>query len=178
MQKKAVTWDRRIKQHETEKYIGRCKSVSTLNVNRYNNTIKRQTLRYQFKNQNKIQLYVLYRGHSLDFKIINYCVCVCVCLSSVAQSYPTLWGPVDCTCQEFCPWNFPDENTGVGCHFLLQGIFQTQGSYLSFLHWQLGSLRLAPMGYCMQDPRLTWNCSRSMLSKINGQNSVQSEKWA
>jgi len=81
MQKKAVTWDRRIKQHETEKYIGRCKSVSTLNVNRYNNTIKRQTLRYQFKNQNKIQPYVLYRGHSLDFKIINYCVCVCVSVS-------------------------------------------------------------------------------------------------
>ena len=81
MQKKAVTWDRRIRQHETEKYIGRCKSVSTLNVNRYNNTIKRQTLRYQFKNQNKIQLYVLYRGHSLDFKVINYCVCVCVCVS-------------------------------------------------------------------------------------------------
>jgi len=20
-----------------------------------------------------------------------------------------------------CPWNFPDRNTGVGCHFLLQG---------------------------------------------------------
>ena len=26
-----------------------------------------------------------------------------------------------------CPWNFPGENTGVGCHFLLQGIFPTQG---------------------------------------------------
>ena len=22
-----------------------------------------------------------------------------------------------------CPWNFPGKNTGVGCHFLLQGIF-------------------------------------------------------
>ena len=28
------------------------------------------------------------------------------------------------------PWNFPDKNTGVGCHFLLQGIFLTQGSNL------------------------------------------------
>ena len=27
-----------------------------------------------------------------------------------------------------CPWNFPSRNTGVGCHFLLQGIFPTQGS--------------------------------------------------
>ena len=26
------------------------------------------------------------------------------------------------------PWDFPGENTGVGCHFLLQGIFPTQGS--------------------------------------------------
>ena len=27
-----------------------------------------------------------------------------------------------------CPWNFPGKNTGVCCHFLLQGIFPTQGS--------------------------------------------------
>ena len=27
----------------------------------------------------------------------------------------------------FCPWNFPDKNTGVGCHSLLQGIFPSQG---------------------------------------------------
>ena len=24
-----------------------------------------------------------------------------------------------------CPWDFPGENTGVGCHFLLWGIFPT-----------------------------------------------------
>ena len=36
-----------------------------------------------------------------------------------------------------CPWDSPGRNTGVGCHFLLQGIFLTQGSnlcVLSFLH--------------------------------------------
>ena len=27
----------------------------------------------------------------------------------------------------FCPWNFAGKSTGVGCHFLLQGIFLTQG---------------------------------------------------
>ena len=27
-----------------------------------------------------------------------------------------------------CPWNFLGKNTGVGCHFLLYGIFPTQGS--------------------------------------------------
>ena len=26
-----------------------------------------------------------------------------------------------------CPWNIPGKNTGVGFHFLLQGIFLTQG---------------------------------------------------
>ena len=26
-----------------------------------------------------------------------------------------------------CPWGSPGKNTGVGCHFLLQGIFLTQG---------------------------------------------------
>ena len=26
-----------------------------------------------------------------------------------------------------CPWDFPGKKTGVGCYFLLQGIFLTQG---------------------------------------------------
>ena len=33
-----------------------------------------------------------------------------------------------------CPWDFPGKNTGVGCHFLLQGIFPTQGSNLHLPH--------------------------------------------
>ena len=33
-----------------------------------------------------------------------------------------------------CPWNSPGKHTGVGCHFLLQGIFPTQGSNLGLLH--------------------------------------------
>ena len=33
-----------------------------------------------------------------------------------------------------CPWDFPGKNTGVGCHFLLQGIFPTQGSNSGLLH--------------------------------------------
>ena len=32
-----------------------------------------------------------------------------------------------------CPWDFPGKDTGVGCHFLLQGIFPTQGSNLGLL---------------------------------------------
>ena len=48
-----------------------------------------------------------------------------------------------------CPWNFPGKNTGVGCHFLLQGIFQTQGLNPCPLHlllWQVDSLPLHHLG--------------------------------
>ena len=38
------------------------------------------------------------------------------------------------------PWDSPGENTGVGCHGLLQGIFPTQESNPNLLHWQAGSL--------------------------------------
>ena len=34
----------------------------------------------------------------------------------------------------FCPWDFPGKDIGVGCHFLLQGIFPTQGLNLGLLH--------------------------------------------
>ena len=33
-----------------------------------------------------------------------------------------------------CVWDFPGRNTGVGCHFLLQRIFPTQGLNLHLLH--------------------------------------------
>ena len=33
-----------------------------------------------------------------------------------------------------CPWNSPGKNTGVGCNFLLQGIFPTQRSNPGLLH--------------------------------------------
>ena len=41
-----------------------------------------------------------------------------------------------------CPWDFPGKNTGSRCHFLLQGIFLTQG--LELLHRQVDSL---PLGH-------------------------------
>ena len=44
-----------------------------------------------------------------------------------------------------CLWDFPVKNTGVGCHFLLQGIFPTQGSNPSFLHWKADSLPQSTM---------------------------------
>ena len=44
------------------------------------------------------------------------------------------------------PWNFPGKDTGVGCHFLLQGIFLTQGLSSILLHWQADSLPLSHLG--------------------------------
>ena len=61
----------------------------------------------------------------------------------VAKLCLTLWDPID----------FPGENTGVGCHFLLQGIFPTQGSNPCLLHWQADSLplnHLRILYYCMK----------------------------
>ena len=45
-----------------------------------------------------------------------------------------------------CPWNFPGKNTGVGCHFLPQGFFPTQGSNPRFVHCQADSLLLSHQG--------------------------------
>ena len=42
---------------------------------------------------------------------------------------------------------FPrQKNTGVGCHFFLQGIFPIQGTNLHLLHWQVDSLPLSHQG--------------------------------
>ena len=49
----------------------------------------------------------------------------------------------------FGPWDFPGKSTGVSCHFLLQGIFPIQrlnSCLLPLLHWQVGSLLIAPPG--------------------------------
>ena len=43
-----------------------------------------------------------------------------------------------------CPWDFPGKNTRVGCHFLLQRIFPTQGSKSPA--WQVNSLPLHYLG--------------------------------
>ena len=47
-----------------------------------------------------------------------------------AQSLSHVWRfatPWTVPARLLCPWNFPGKNTGTDCHFLLQGIFPTQG---------------------------------------------------
>ena len=51
-------------------------------------------------------------------------VCECVCLVMSDSLQPHELQPT----RLLCPLNFPGKNTGLGCHFLWQGIFLTQGS--------------------------------------------------
>ena len=77
-----------------------------------------------------------------------YCFHVCCALSHSVMSYSLqphgLW-PI----RMVYPWSFPGKNAGVGCHFLLQTIFPTQGlnsHLLHLLHWQVDSLTLHNLG--------------------------------
>ena len=57
-------------------------------------------------------------------------------------SHVWLCNPVDCSPPGSPVMDFPGKNTGVGCHFLLQGIFLTQWPnlyLLHILHWQVDS---------------------------------------
>ena len=45
-----------------------------------------------------------------------------------------------------CPWDFPGENTGVGCRFLLSWNFPTQRWNLHLLHGQADCLPLSHLG--------------------------------
>ena len=58
--------------------------------------------------------------------------------SEIAQSCQTIWDTVGCSLPGSSVHGiFPGKNTGVGCHFLLQRIFQTRGwnpSRLRLLH--------------------------------------------
>ena len=43
---------------------------------------------------------------------------------------------MDCSRRLLCLWDFPGKNTGVGGHFLFQGIFLPHGSNPGFPHWR------------------------------------------
>ena len=68
-----------------------------------------------------------------------------------------------------CPGNSPGKNTGVGCHFLLQGIFPTQGQNARLLAWQADSLATEPPGKPLSEeafsgtPGWRWGCPAQVL---------------
>ena len=77
-----------------------------------------------------------------------------------APGRETGWLGVDCHChlvtksclalfrpaRLLCPWDSLGKNTGAGCHFLLQGIFPTQGLNLCLLHCRWILLPLSHQG--------------------------------
>ena len=82
-------------------------------------------------------------GKTDSFLITDVCVCVCVSGSAVSNS---LWLYGLEPARLLCPWNSPGKNTGVGCHFLLQGIFPTQGSNLGLPHYRQMLYHLSYLG--------------------------------
>ena len=73
----------------------------------------------------------------------SICLSCCFCCFLASKSYPTLLQPHRLyPSRLLCQWNFPGKDPGVGCHILLQGIFQTQGLNPHLLHWQADSLLL------------------------------------
>ena len=78
-----------------------------------------------------------------------------------AQLYLTLCDSMDCSsARPLCPWNFPDKNIGVGCHFLLQGISETQGSNPSLM-----SLALADRFFTTEPPG-NHDCSHKIKRRL------------
>ena len=79
------------------------------------------------------------------YTCITYVLHIHVCLLNCFV-IDNFCNPMDCS-TPVSSVHFPGKNTGVGCHFLLQWIFSTQGSnlcLLHLLHWQADSLPLAP----------------------------------
>ena len=70
--------------------------------------------------------------------------CACARVLGCVRLSVTLW--TDLQARLLCPWNLPGKNTQMGCHFLLQGTVQTQGSNPCLLHWQVDSLPRSYLG--------------------------------
>ena len=68
------------------------------------------------------------------FMVLCVCVCVCVCTHACSVVSNSLQPHGLQPTRLLCPWNLPGKKTGVGCHFLCQGIFLTQGSNMHLLY--------------------------------------------
>ena len=71
---------------------------------------------------------------------------VCVCVFNRVQLFPTSWMVTD---HDPLSMGFSRQEcwSGLGCHFLLQGIFPTQGSNLGLLHCRQILYRLSHQGF-------------------------------
>ena len=82
----------------------------------------------------KLHLFKLFNSIFNMIELTEVCVCVCVCVCACARTFSHVQlfaAPLTVAHQTLLSMDFPGKNTGVGCCFLLQGIFPTQGSNLS-----------------------------------------------
>ena len=115
---------------------------------------------------------ILYRWYSIFPKASNlevYGERKKVKLLSRARLFATPW-IVACT-KLLCPWDFQGKSTGVGCHFLLQGIFPTQGSNPALSHCRQMLYRLSHQGsrYSSKDSSIRHSsiCSQKRLRSLH-----------
>ena len=91
------------------------------------------------------QIILLLMGYSIDVSNIKLDVLIVLCCVSLSvMSNPLQLHGLQSD-RLLCPWDSLGKNTGVGFHFLLQGIFPTQRSNLCLfrlLHWQADFLQL------------------------------------
>ena len=75
------------------------------------------------------------KGKYNDFSYILIPTHGCDVLCLVAQSWPILYDPMDCSLPgSSVRGDSPSKNTGVGCHALLQGIYLTHDLNRSLSH--------------------------------------------
>ena len=99
-----------------------------------------------------------YSGTCVHAKLLQLCLTLC--------DPHGLW-----PARLLCPWDSPGKDTGVGFYALLQGIFLIQRSnlpLLCLLHWQVGSLPLAPPGKPVNNS--SW---KEILQNVNNGDSLQ-----
>ena len=100
-----------------------------------------------FKNYERVLVFVrsFFSCIYWDYDVI----CLLFSINMHVSSCLTLWDPMDCSPPGSSVHGILQASIQVGCHFLLKGIFPIQGwnpRPLHFMHWQSGSLPLAPPG--------------------------------
>ena len=96
-----------------------------------------------------VNLYMHFKRISV-LKILAVCVLSCIWLSAT---------PWTVACQAPLSLDYQDKTPGVGCQFLFQGIFPTQGlnpSLLQLLHWWADSFPLSHLFYNCQWGNVDW----------------------
>ena len=96
-----------------------------------------------------------FRALALGVCAHSLCLSPCVCEAKKLQSSPTLRPHGLQPARALCPWDPLGKNTGVGCHFPLQGIFPTQG-------WNSGSLASPALANGFFTTSVTWEAQISI----------------